>query len=364
MAEDTKIDDQAATIDSINNDTITAEELRTLRANLATTPAAQRKEIDEALTLFEERNAELLETDDEISGELDALRLSLDTADKAEPAASPLPEEKPEEKPAEKIEEPAVEPKEPELPPEPAAEPRRATAIVYDRWKEMMDPNHSPQGRILRAAGFVAAGYGIYRLATWITGRPKNTFMWKAVKYTGLAALAAWTIGVLTHKKEGPAAEETEPEPETTPEPTPAPAPEATPAPGTKPPEATAAALDAFPSGTDLVNGKTYEVPVDGKTYRVQFTKSAIMINGKKFTLTAKGAGPFGTDVNLSILNARTAGKKLSVTAGAFGRSGGTEWSEDELKGLLSELFTKGSSEQISTDATGGKTTVLIKSIT
>lgn len=348
MAEDTKIDDQAATLESINNDTITAEQLRTLRTNLAAKPAGERKKINEALKLFKERNENRLKTDDEISTELDTLRQSLDAADTTEPA--PLPEEK--------KKEPAAEPKEAELPPAPAEEPRRATAIVYDRWKEMMDPNHSTQGRLLRAVGFVAAGYGIYRLATWITGRPKNTFMWKAVKYTGLAALAAWTIGVLTHKKVEGSADETKPE--ETPEPTPTP--DKTPD-GTSPtPEKAGAALDAFPAGADLVNGKTYEVPVDGKTYRVQFTKSAIMINGKKFTLTAKGAGPFGTDVSLSILKARTTGKKLSVTAGAFGREGGTEWSEDELKGLLSELFTKGSSEQVSTDATGGKTTVLIKS--
>lgn len=334
MEKDSPIDPRATAIENIKNDTVTAEELRALRKSLVQTPATQLKELREEVKQFEQRNGALLLTDAEIGGELDELRAELDKKEATDtPATSTN-----------------------TLPTEPAREPHRATTIIYEQWKKMMDPNESKAGRIARTLGFVAAGYGIYRLATWVTGRPKNTRTWKFLKYTGLAALAAWTIGVLTHKKDAAAAE-TENKPYDVADPA-APAPTSTTP--EKDPNAPPSALDALPAGKELVGGPAYDIPVDGAVYKVQFLKDAIMINGKKFTLAAKGALPFGGDASLSIFNASVKNNKLSVTAGAFGKKGGTEWSEAELKGLLSELMGKGSSEQKTNDGT----TVLIKSAT
>lgn len=308
---------QAPVVDRLEQGgNVTAAELLQLRNGMPQKTAAERERINAALDAYEKSNAAALQANKESTRALSDLRRSI--MDENLKTGS-----------AERVLRDAGITAGRAL--EDTGE--NAKKIGYRQWKELTRPDNAMSNKILGGLGILALGYGIYRVAKWVKGTPQQSFLWKLFKFTGVAAAAGFAINALGKNIDDVNAQNNKPKPPATP---PVPPNKPRTNPNTK--NAPGNALNALPQNVDIADGKERSVTIEGKNHTIAFTKEAIVIDGKKYGMTALDVLPFNGDARLAISNVTVNNGLMSLTAGALGKSGTFEANEDDLVSIMKDL--------------------------
>lgn len=316
---------KAPVVDRLENgEDVTAVELKELRKSMPNKTAAERQRIDAALDAFERANSATLQTNKESTRALSDLRQAImdenlkpgNTEQVLRDAGIT----------AGRVLEDTTE---------------NAQRIGYHQWKELTRPNQTMSDKILSGLGIFALGYGIYRAAKWVRGTPSQSFLWKLFKFTGVTAAAGFAINKLGQNID----DVKNPKPPVAPPVVP-PAPPAAPLvppnkpdPDPKAPNLPKDALDSFPQNTNIVDGKERSVTVEGKDHTIAFTADEIVLDGKKYSLTALNVIPIiGGNARLTISNVIVNNGLMSFTAGAAGKTGTLEANEADLVSIMKDL--------------------------
>ena len=158
----------------IAGEDVTKEDLRALKGEVSSLDDARVNDVDGALAAFEARNAGRLGEDAGTkSALLDLRRTIMDrragTIERAGRQAGEMLD----------------------------TTARRAKAIGYRQWLELTHPERSTSTKIMQGLGILAAAYGVYRVARWVVGKPKQSFLGKLFKFAGVAAIAGYAINAL-----------------------------------------------------------------------------------------------------------------------------------------------------------------------
>lgn len=196
-----------------------------------------------------------------------------------------------------------------------------AKALTYAEFAAFQDPNKTTGEKILRGLGIVGLLYGGYRAAKWVVGRKGDSFLGRMFRFLGVSAAAVAAVNYFGKQKQSAA---------------PAAAPAAA-------PNAVATSLfGSLPEGSGLIDNVSRPFKLDGAQHTIAFTHRRICVDGKNFGMSALKADPFGNDVALDITRAQRNGTSLTLEAGAFGKKGSIVLDETQASAVLRALLAGG----------------------
>ncbi len=301
-----------------NKETVTRDELRELRASLTTLPRETLDSLKSDLGAYATAKDADLKADADAHAELLALQQGVD--DERRNKMTPL-----EATGAELGEKAgaaagAVAEAGKELAGETL---KNATSLTYREFALMQDPKRTTGEKLLRGLGIVALLYGAYRAAKWVIGKKKSGFFGRALRFLGITALSVAAINYFGN--------------------------DATAAPSHKPkrpPEIPAGKLlTQLPDTKSLIDGTIRPFVLDKKEHTIKFTHRSITLDGNEYKITTSG-------IPLDISKARREGGRFELEAGAFGKKGSIECTDEDLTAVLKALLTAGEYESVTKDGT------------